>query len=105
VIGDRGENRGPASFDAAELEMMVRNATLVVVDVAEPWKLAYDFFTMCVDRGARVLVIQTVEDRRAIWHEFLRSRLRRSEILELQPVSDDPSRVAKISITDLSQGK
>jgi len=52
-----GDNRGPSSFDNAELKGLLGSPVAVFLDTAEPWPMIYDFFTDCVDVGARIAVI------------------------------------------------
>lgn len=100
ILSDRGDNRGPGSFPRTDLEDAVRNASLVVIDVTQPEAGVYDVFTHCVNQGAKILIIQTVEERRAIWREFVRPRLRQSHIVELTPLSEWKGGI-QLAIVDL----
>ena len=100
IFGDRGDSRGPASFPPADLEEAIRSASLVVIDVAQPETGVYDVFTHCVNQGAKILVIQTVESRRAVWRQFVRPRLRQSHIVELTPMNE-PKGAIQLAIIDL----
>jgi hypothetical protein len=100
IIDDRAPGvSDPGSFDAPTLRWLFADAHLIAVDAAEPDMRLYSHF---VERGltpARVLVIQTVDQRRAIWREFAQGNCDLYGVLELVPVTDEPGRQVLSSVT------
>jgi hypothetical protein len=80
---------GPVTFDGPALARILRSAMMVVIDHApERDADVYDFLARTVPIGNRVFVIQTNNDRREIWHEFLSARWRNGDIAEVVPVEN-----------------
>jgi hypothetical protein len=42
-------------------------------------------------KGKRILIVQTVENRREVWREFTRENCELYGVLELLPLLDNPS--------------
>ena len=64
---------GPDSFDRPSLEWWAnRRALALVVDATKPLAWLYERLPMYPADGQGVLIVQTVEDRRVVWHEYLR---------------------------------
>jgi hypothetical protein len=64
---------GPDSFDRPSLEWWANHRALaLVVDATRPLAWLYERLPMYPAAGQGVLIVQTVEDRRLLWHEYLR---------------------------------
>jgi hypothetical protein len=63
---------GPPSFDQPSLEWWTNRAVALIVDAAKPRPDFYEFLGSSVAKGQRLLLVQTVEVRRLLWHEYFR---------------------------------
>lgn len=100
IIDDRAPFvSGPDSFDRQIMTDLLRSASLVAIDSAEPGADIYSYFMDEVASGKRLLVIQTTEARHEMWREFLRVRWHGSQIAEVVPVKGDPARTLRAFIT------
>lgn len=63
---------GPSSFDSETLHWWVERAEVLVVDAAMPHPKKFVFPAGMLEQGALVLVVQTPEERREGWHQFIR---------------------------------
>jgi hypothetical protein len=61
---------GPPSFDAHSLEWWATRAEMLVVDAATPTVHLYKALGSSVAMGRLVLIVQTVETRRLLWHRY-----------------------------------
>jgi hypothetical protein len=104
VLDDRDPRvSGPDSFDPLTMGELLRSASLLAIDSAEPAADLYDYFMEEVAGGKRLLVIQTTEARHKMWRGFLASRWHGKEIAEVVPVKNDPARKLSVSITCLDR--
>jgi hypothetical protein len=67
------EVTGPTSFDQRSLEWWTKHAVALIVDAAKALPNFYEFLGSSVAAGQRALLVQTVEVRRLLWHEYFRS--------------------------------
>jgi hypothetical protein len=81
---------GPHSFDTGTLRWLFVDAYRIAVDAAEPHMGLYEHFVEESLKGMRLLLIHTVERRRAVWREFSQENSELYGILELVPVLDNP---------------
>jgi hypothetical protein len=66
LIDDRGPGAaGPSSFDAGTLQWLFADAFQIAIDAAEPKMELYEWFVEEGLKGKRILIVQTVESRRA----------------------------------------
>ena len=84
---------------------MLRTASLVAVDSAEPVADLYHYFMDRVASGNRLVVVQTTEERHGVWREFLRSKWRGSQIAEVIPVKNDPTKNARAFVTNFDRNR
>lgn len=63
---------GPTSFDQPFLEWWTNRAVSLIVDAATPVPDFYEFLGSSAAKGYRELLVQTVEARRLLWHEYFR---------------------------------
>jgi hypothetical protein len=92
IIDDRGPGAaGPSSFDAGTLQWLFADAFQIAIDAAEPKMELYEYFVQEGLKGKRILIIQTVENRRAVWREFTRKKCELYGVLELVPLLDNRS--------------
>jgi hypothetical protein len=61
---------GPASFDGYSLEWWATRADAIAIDAATPTVPFYDALGSLAARGLLVLIVQTVEARRLLWHQY-----------------------------------
>jgi hypothetical protein len=75
LVDDRAESAaGPASFDKSSLEWWINNRALaLVVDAAKPLPSLYEMLPCFPKDGQGILIVETVEARRLIWHEYFRA--------------------------------
>ena len=100
ILDDRHpEAAGPGSFDADTLRWLFSDAFQIAVDAAEPCMPIYEYIVEEALKGRRILIIHTIESRRAVWREFVRENSRLSEVLELVPVVGDPEQHVRPSVT------
>jgi hypothetical protein len=65
---------GPDSFDKPSLDWWINNRALaLVVDAAKSLPEFYGLLPSFPANGQGILVVQTVEGRRLIWHEYFRA--------------------------------
>jgi len=92
ILDDRGPGAaGPSSFDAGTLQWLFADAFQIAIDAAEPKMELYEYFVEEGLKGKRILIIQTVDDRRAVWREFTRENCELYGVLELVPLLDNPN--------------
>lgn len=100
IIDDRAPFvSGPRSFNRETMTDLLRSASLVAIDSAEPGADLYHLFMDEVASGKRLLVIQTTEARHEMWREFLRVRWHSNQIAEVVPVKGDPARTLRAFVT------
>src|SRR5271166_3352630 len=100
IIDDRAPGAsGPRSFDPRTMEWLIADTNRVAVDSAAPGQDLYEYFVEEVVSGSRLLVVQTTANRHATWREFFQQRWRGSEIAEVVPVLNDPSRKLRAFVT------
>jgi hypothetical protein len=63
---------GPSSFDRQALCWWAKRAEVIVVDAAKPHPRKLGPPALLVAQGRLVLVVQTKEERREVWHQFFR---------------------------------
>jgi hypothetical protein len=63
----------PTSFDQRSLEWWTHRAVALIVDAARALPSFYETVGSTVASGQRALLVQTVEVRRLLWHEYFRS--------------------------------
>jgi hypothetical protein len=103
IIDDRAPGAvGPSSFDPATMGWLIADTNRVAVDSAAPGQDLCEYFVEEVVSGSRLLVVQTNEDRHAMCREFYQQRWRGSEIVEVVPVLNDPSRKLRAFVTRVS---
>jgi hypothetical protein len=51
-------------------------------------------------KGKRILIVQTVENRRAVWREFTRENCELYGVLELLPLLDNPNQPVRAARGD-----
>jgi hypothetical protein len=91
IIDDRGPGAaGPSSFDAGTLQWLFADAFQIAIDAAEPKMELYEYFVEEGLKGKRILIIHTLENRRAVWREFTRENCGLYGVLELVPLLDNP---------------
>ena len=91
LIDDRPPGAsGPSSFDAETLRWLFADAFQIAIDAAEPHMELYEYFVEEGLKRKRILIIQTVESRRAVWREFTRQNCELYGVLELMPVLGNP---------------
>jgi hypothetical protein len=61
---------GPPSFDAHSLEWWATRAEALLIDAATPTVHLYETLGSQVALGRLVLIVQTVETRRLLWHRY-----------------------------------
>jgi hypothetical protein len=81
---------GPSSFHPTTLRWLLADAYQVTVDAAEPHMELYMHSGEGEVTAKRILLVQTVENRRTVWREFSRKHSELRGILELVPVLDNP---------------
>jgi hypothetical protein len=92
LIDDRGPDAaGPSSFDAGTLQWLFADAFQIAIDAAEPKMGLYEWFVEEGLKGKRILIVQTVENRRAVWREFTRENCELYGVLELAPLQGNPN--------------
>lgn len=92
LIDDRGPGAaGPSSFDAGTLHWLFADAFQIAIDAAEPKMELYEYFVEEGLKGKRILIIQTVDDRRSVWREFTRENCELYGVAELVPLLDNPN--------------
>jgi hypothetical protein len=92
IIDDRGPGAaGPSSFDAGTLQRLFADAFQIAIDAAEPKMVLYEYFVEEGLKEKRILIIQTVDDRRAVWREFTRENCELYDVLELVPLLNNPN--------------
>ena len=74
-----------------EEEDDVADAFQIAIDAAEPKMELYEYFVEEGLKGKRTLIIQTVDNRRAVWREFTRENCELYGVLELVPLLDNPN--------------
>jgi hypothetical protein len=100
IIDDRAPSAaGPSSFDPTTMGWLIADTDRVAVDSAAPGQDIYGYFVEEVVSGSRLLVVQTTANRHAMWGEFFQQRWRGSEIAEVMPVLNDPSRKLRAFVT------
>jgi hypothetical protein len=91
IIDDRSlDGEGPNSFHADTLQWLFADATKIAIDAAEPAMWLYEHFVEEGLKGKRILIVQTVEDRRVLWRDFSRENCGLYGVLELIPIVGDP---------------
>ena len=63
----------------------------IAIDAAEPKMELYEYFVEEGLKGKRILIIHTLENRRAVWREFTRENCGLYGVLELVPLLDNPN--------------
>ena len=100
IIDDRAPGAsGPSSFDPATLQWLFSDASGIAVDAAEPHMDLYEYFVEEALKRRRILVVHTVESRRAAWREFARQNCDLYGVLELVPVLDNPNQYVSPVVT------
>jgi hypothetical protein len=91
---------GPSSFDQRSLEWWVNQAVCLVVDAGT--KVVLDFYDHLISlvkvHGATVLVVQTVEARRLLWHKYFQGLRAPGADTVVMDVMNDPTRGAPIQL-------
>jgi hypothetical protein len=64
---------GPDSFDGYSLEWWATRAGPIAIDAATPTVPLYKMLGSLAADGLLVLIVQTVEERRLPWHQYVRS--------------------------------
>jgi hypothetical protein len=91
--------RGPISFDPPTMQMLLQTASLVAIDSAALAPEIYNYFLDRIERGSRILVVLTTEDRHVAWRDFLRARWHGNQVFEVVPVKNDPLRTLTTFVT------
>jgi hypothetical protein len=102
VVDDRSHAAaaGPTSFDQRSLEWWISHAICLAVDAGTKAVLAfYDHLISLVKKyEATALVVQTVEARRLVWHEYFRGLRAPGADTVVMDVIDDPTRGAPFQL-------
>jgi hypothetical protein len=61
---------GPPSFDQASLKWWAKQANIFLIDAATPDIRLYEIIGRYAARGFLVLAVQTIEERRLVWHKY-----------------------------------
>ena len=84
---------GPNSFHQRFLEWWVKHADCLIVDAGT--KILLDFYDLATSwvkvHGAAVLVVQTAETRRLVWHKYFQSLRMPSADAVVFDIMDDPT--------------
>src|SRR5207248_4948142 len=100
IVDDREPGRlGPISFDPLRMSMLLRIATFVAIDSAELSDEIYNELLDKVAAGATVLAVQTTEERHSSWRMYVGMHWHGTDILEIVPVRDNPSKKFGTSVT------
>src|SRR5215472_7923586 len=90
IVDDRAAGAlGPTSFDAGTLQWLFADAFKIAIDAAEPEMELYEYFVEEGLKRSRILIVQTVESRRAVWREFTRENCDLYGVAEIAPVRND----------------
>jgi hypothetical protein len=74
IMEDRGSIAGPEAFDTETLQWWVSRADMIVVDAAQPHRGKARMLGAAALAGHRLLIVETLEQRREAWHQILRGQ-------------------------------
>jgi hypothetical protein len=99
LIDDRAPGAsGPGGFDPGTLQWLFADAFKIAIDAAEPHEGIYEYLVEEGLKRQRILIIQTVESRRALWREFTREHCELYGVLELVSVFNNPDQYVLPSV-------